>query len=201
MRRSSRHGTGFTLIEMMISLGAGISMLLALTASSASLQKSFYSMQDYADESVAEMRVMDYIGRDLRAANTVTIPTGGQTVSLQLPDIYSSYDVAGNPASNLVTPTIVNGVPQYGDAAKPLVISYFVSGTQLIRQQTIQATGQQNQMVIASNVNDMQMNFTNVGTVMQYQITFAPRYHLGNTSTRPGTVVRGTMSVRAIRFK
>jgi len=186
---------------MMVSLSAGISVLLALTASSASLQKSFYSMQDYADESVAQMRVMDYIGRDLRAANTVTIPTGGQTVSLQLPDIYSSYDVVGNPTSNVVTPAIVNAVPQYGDASKPLVISYFVSGNQLIRQQLIQATGQQNQMVIAPNVNDMQMSFTNVGTVVQYQITFAPRYHYGNTSTRPGTVVRGTMSVRAIRFK
>ncbi len=172
----------------------------AISAGVGSL-RSLNTADDYSYQSNAQLRAMDFIARDLRRAITVTIPTGGASINLTLPDYYTAYDSDGNPNGNPITPTIVNGAVVYADSAKPLSVSYSVSNGQLIRTQTIQATGAVSSLVICSKVTDFQLAFVWQSTTVTYTITFDPKYQSVSSSLNAGTKIAGTVSVRAIRFQ
>jgi hypothetical protein len=144
---------------------------------------------------------VDYIVRDLRRALTVTIPTGGSSLSLTIPDYYTSYDAQGNPTGDPRTPTIVNGSPVYGNSSQPLSVSYAVSGGQLIRTQTIQATGAVSRLVICSRVNGFTLAFVALSTTVNFTINFDPKYQGVSTALKSATALSGTVAVRAIRFQ
>jgi type II secretory pathway pseudopilin PulG len=191
----------FTLLELLISIGIGCTMFGAMMLAMSGNMKSLAMADDYSGATQAEVRAMDYIMRDLRRASSVTIPTGGNSVSLTIPDCYSSYDAAGNPASAMVTPTIVNGAITYNGGSTPLLVTYSVSGTRLLRTQTVQATGAVSTLVICNNVNNFQLAFTELTTTVSLKITFAPRFRLGSASPAAGTTLAGTASVRGVRFQ
>ena len=201
LRSTSRRTRAFTIAELLIVLGiSGILFAAVMTAGTGSL-RSLAAADDYSYESNSELLAMDYIARDLRSALTVTIPAGGQSLSVTLPQYYSAYDAQGNPNGNPITPTIVNGAPVYGDPTKPLTVAYAVSGANLIRTQTIQTTGAVSSLVVCANVNNFQLAFVPLSTTVTYTITFDPKYRSASSSQRTATTLAGTVSVRAIRFQ
>ena len=163
--------------------------------------KSLAIADDYSYQSNEELRAMDYVVRDLRRALAVTIPVGGNSLNLTIPDYYTSYDAQGNPTGNPVTPTIVNGTPVYGNANTPLTVSYAVSNSQLIRTQTIQSTGAVSRLVVCSRVNGFSLAFVALSTTVTFKITFDPKYQAVSTMMRNGTALAGTVAVRGIRFQ
>jgi len=200
--RTTRQGSqGFTLIELLISIGISAAMFAAVISAGTASLRSLKTADDYSYQSNEELRAIDYIARDLRRALTVTIPTGGQSLSLTVPDYYSSYDSQGNPNGAPVTPTISNGAASYGNSATPLLISYTVSNGQLIRMQTIQSTGAVTSLVVCSNVNDFALAFVSQTTTVTYTITFDPKYQTVSSTLNAGTKLSGTVAVRAIRFQ
>jgi Tfp pilus assembly protein PilW len=201
LHTAKRGKSAFTLVELLISLGVSGVMFAAIMSAGTGSMRSLAVADDYSYQSNEELRAMDYIARDLRRALTVTIPTGGQSLSLTLPDYYSSYDAQGNPNGVPVTPTIVNGAPVYGNAATPISVSYTVTNGQLIRTQTIQSTGAVNSLVVCSKVNDFALAFVSQSTTVTYSITFDPRYQTVSSTLNAGTKLAGTVAVRAIRFQ
>ena len=163
--------------------------------------RSLSIADDYSDQSNQELRAMDFIVRDLRRAATATISSGGNALSMTIPDYYSAYDNQGNPTGNPLTPTIVNGSPVYGNAAKPLTVSYAMSNNQLIRTQTIQATGAVSNLVICSRVNGFTLAFVPLSTTINFTITFDPKYQSASAGLKSATSLSGTVAVRTIRFQ
>ncbi len=198
---SRRTSCGFTLLELIIAIGiAGVMFAVMVGASTGSL-RSLAVADDYSYQSNEQLRAVDHLVRDLRRALVVTISSDGSSISMNVPDYYSAYDTQGNPTSNPVTPTIVNGSPVYGNAAKPLIISYAVTGGRLVRTQTIQATGAVSRMVICSRVNNFALSFVALSTTVTFKIVFDPTYQSASSALRTATQLAGTVAVRAIRFQ
>lgn len=192
---------GFTLLEMMISVGISGILFAVLLTSGTHILKSLYVADDYSNESNQELRAMDFLARDIRGALTFTIPTGGSSLTLTLPDYSSSYDAQGTPTGTPRDPVIASGVPGYGNTAQPLQVVYSVSGNTLLRQQTVQATGVTTTLVVCSNVSNFQMNFVSLSTSVKYSITFLPKYQGASATLRAGTTLAGTVCARTMRFK
>jgi Tfp pilus assembly protein PilW len=199
-------------MELLISLGVASMMFAAIMSAGTASVRSLAIADDYSYQSNEELRAMDYIARDLRRALTVTIAADGASLSLTLPDYYSSYDSQGNPDGDPVTPTIASGAAVYGNADTPLLVAYAVvpvtdadTGAevyrQLIRTQTIQATGTVNSHVICSNVTNFSLAKVQLSTTVTYSITFDPRYHPVSEVLNAATTLSGTVAVRALRFQ
>src|SRR5262249_23591901 len=154
---------------------------------------SLYVADDYSNESNEELRAMDFLARDIRGAVSFNIPAGGNTLTLTLPDYYTSYDAQGNPTGAPRDPVIANSVPAYGDTAKPLLVTYYVSGATLTRQQTVQATNTTTQLLVCSNVNALELAFVAMSTSINYSITFQPKLQSASTALRAGTTLTGTV--------
>ncbi len=186
-------------MEMLISVGISGVMFVIIISAWVGSAKSLAISDDYSYESNGELYAMDYIVRDLRRATTVTIPSAGNSLTVTMPDCYSTYDSQGNPTSAPVTPTIVNGAPKYGTL--PLTVSYSINGNRLLRTQTIGATGVVSTLVVCSKVNGFALAFVPLSTTVTFSITFDPKYQGTGMGLRSGTKLAGTVAVRAIRFQ
>lgn len=188
-------------MELLIAIGISAVMFAIILSAWVSAVRNLTIADDYSYQSNEELRAVDYIVRDLRRALTVTLATGGNSLSLTIPDYYTSYDAQGNPTGAPATPTIVNGAPVYRSATLPLSVSYTVSGSQLIRTQTIQATGAVSNLIVCSRVNDFALSFVALSTTVTFKITFDPKYQAISTMMRSGTTLAGTVAVRGLRFQ
>lgn len=77
---------GFTLIEMLLALSVGSLMLAAIVAASVCLQKSFVAIDDFFTSHLQQVRIIDYLSRDVKRAYIVTSSTNPQTVTCILPN-------------------------------------------------------------------------------------------------------------------
>jgi type II secretory pathway component PulJ len=199
--RVLKQSAAYTLVELLVGVTISSAIFATILTSGVAIYRSCMSADDYSYQANEQLRAMDYISRDLRSALSVTIPAGGQTVALTLPDIYATYDAKGNPTSTLVNPVITSAAPGYGNAAQPLSVTYYVSGNSLLRQQTVPALAQTTTKVIASNVNDFTLKFVPMSTVVNFSITFAPRKHQGSPNLKSGTTVTASVASRMLRIK
>jgi len=192
--------SGFTLLELLIGMSIAAAMFAVVLSAGSFLLKSLYVANDYSNESNEELRAMDFLARDIRGALSFSIPTGGNTLTITLPDYYTSYDAQGNPTGTPRDPVITSAVVDYGDKTKPLVVTYFVSGTNLVRRQTVQATNTTTDLLVCSNVNAMELAFVAMSTSVNYSITFQPKHQAVSAALRAGTKLTGTVSARSMRF-
>ena len=193
--------SAFTMVEILVGMGIASAMFAAALSAGLGVLRSLYAADDYSYESNQQSRAMDYIARDIRGALTVNLPTGGQTLTLTLPQYYSSYDAQGNPTGSPVDPVFDGNVPVYGNVAQPLEVTYSVNGQQLIRQQTVQSTGAIARLVVCEDVNEFQLVFVPQTTAVQYSISFQPRQRSASAALRAATTLSATVASRPIRFK
>jgi Tfp pilus assembly protein PilW len=191
----------YTLVELLVGVAVSSAIFGTILISGVAIYRSFLSADDYSYQANEQLRAIDFISRDMRSALSVTIPPGGQTVALTLPDIYTTYDAKGNPTSALVNPVITSGTPGYGNAAQPLSVTYYVSGNSLLRQQRVPATAQTTTKIVASNVNDFTLSFVPLSTVVNFSITFTPRKHRVSANLKAGTTVTASVAARMLRIK
>ena len=188
-------------MELLISVGIASVLFAALLSSGSQILKSLYVAEDYSNESNQELRAMDFLARDIREALSFTIPTGGSSLTLMLPDYYTAYGTQGEPTGDPRTPVITSSVPSYGNTAQPLQVVYFVSGSSLLRRQTVQATDVTTTLVVCSNVSNFQLNFVSLTTSVKFSITFLPKYQGASATLRAGTMLSGTVCARTVRFQ
>jgi len=201
---SYRHGApAFTLVELLISLAIAATIFVTITLAGVANMKTLAIADDYSSQSQSEMRTVDYVVRDLRRATTVTLPSGTTPLTLTIPDYYTSYDSEGNPTGSPVTPTITSGTAAYNGGTTPLLVTYSVNASgQLIRKQTIQATGAVCNLVVCPNVTNFQVTFPPLqpSTTVTFSITFQPNYQLTSAMLTAGSTLSATVAVRAIRL-
>src|SRR6266404_6307778 len=79
--KTSQSIAGFTLSEMLVSLSLSSIVLAAAITSGISLQKSFTAVDNYFSTEMQQIRIIDYLNRDVKRGLAVT-------TSVQLQPIY-----------------------------------------------------------------------------------------------------------------
>jgi prepilin-type N-terminal cleavage/methylation domain-containing protein len=195
-----RHG--FTLNELMIALAAGGVVLGATLTSSTSLQKSFNAIDSYFGTHMQQIRIVDYLSRDVKRGLVVTTSADLQTVTIKTPNyIVQAGDPEAiiNPALVGVprTPTIVNtpSGPQVNYGASTTTIVYSINGLSILRTENGVVT------TIASSTDQLVPQTTDVELAnteyTKTSITFQPIFTSGGSvAARSGTTVYSTAYLR-----
>ena len=171
-RRLSFPGcAAFTLVEAMIGAAVSSIVLATLFTGGIALMRSFNASEDYSTAQTDQLRVLDYISRDVRRALTVTVTTSPSKLTLTVPDQYAAAD----PSRTFRTPTMT--VPTEGSflgatyGTTPVTVSYYVSGSSFVRDEGGALT------VIANGVTDFQPVFNATDPAektVNTTLTFAP---------------------------
>jgi prepilin-type N-terminal cleavage/methylation domain-containing protein len=86
MKLTRIQNQGFTLAEMLLATAIGSLMLAAAIGASVTLQRSFTAIDNYFASHLQQVRIIDYLSRDVKRAYIVTSSTDRQTVTCTLPD-------------------------------------------------------------------------------------------------------------------
>jgi prepilin-type N-terminal cleavage/methylation domain-containing protein len=86
MKPARLHDQGFTLIELMFAVAVGALMMAALMAAAVCLHRSFTAVDNYFASHVQQVRIMDYLSRDVKRSYIVTTSTNLQTVTCIIPN-------------------------------------------------------------------------------------------------------------------
>ena len=200
--KSLQKTAGFTLGEMFVSISVGSIVLAAAIASSVSLQKSFSAVDNYFATHMQQVRIVDYLGRDVNRGLSVTTSVDRQSVSIDVPDyIIRAGDSEAITDPSLIgtprTPTVAytsNGVQiNYGTSTSTVVYS--------LSNNSIQRTENGAVTTIASSTDQLIPQSTDVELAntefTSTAITFMPTFTIsGNSAARAGTSLYSTAYLR-----
>src|SRR5438477_2574108 len=99
----SRKKCGFTLGELMVATGVGGTVLAAIMASSIMLQRTLNAIDNYFATQMQQIRIIDYLNRDVKRALSVTTSVDLQSVTVVMPNYIIQ---AGDPEA-LIDPTSI----------------------------------------------------------------------------------------------
>jgi prepilin-type N-terminal cleavage/methylation domain-containing protein len=199
---SSLKHLAFTLPEMMLALAVSGVVLGATLTSSTSLQKSFSAIDNYFGTHMQQIRIVDYLSRDVKRGLIVTTSVDLQTVTVTIPNYIIQ---AGDPEA-VINPASV-GTPRtptmkytpsgwqvnYGNATSTVV--YSISGLSILRSENGVVT------TIASSTDQLVPQTTDVELAnteyTKTSITFQPIFTSGGLpASRTGTTVFSTAYLR-----
>ncbi len=187
-RSHSRRTGGFTLVEVIVATAVYSILFAALASGAVALQRSFSATEKYSKSVSDQLRILDYVNRDVRRASAVTITLNSKRLNLTLPDQYAS----AAPSRTFRTPAVSMTAVTYG--AAPGTIAYQISGENCIREENGVSK------VIATGVADFQLTFDNSdpsGKVVATTLTFAPKYRMKETaSARSSTTLTSRATLR-----
>lgn len=161
---------GFTIVEMSMSVTCGLMILAAVVTAGVALQRSFMAVEGYSIAEGDQLRIQDYIALDLRRANSATVDSVANIITLTLP---AFYDANGNTLPPIYDSS--NSTLQYNNGAT-VTVSYYLSGSNFMRQVNNTATA------IATNVSTFiveskaQTDQQGLVSSVSYKITFSPRF-------------------------
>ena len=102
---------GFTLAEMLLAVSVGSLMMAAVVAASVCLQRSFTAVDNYFASHVQQVRIIDYLSRDVKRSYIVTTSADRQSVTCTIPnylvDNGSSQPTRATPTLSLVGNKVV----------------------------------------------------------------------------------------------
>lgn len=88
---------GYTLAEMLIALSVGSIMLAAIIGASIGLQKSFNATDNFFATHMQQIRIIDYLTRDVKRAYIVTTSPDKKTVTCIIPTYVNGSGVRTTP--------------------------------------------------------------------------------------------------------
>lgn len=188
----------FTLTEMMIAIAIGSIILGVTLTSSIALQKSFSAADNYFGAHMQQIRIVDYLARDVRRGFSVTSSLDKQTVTVKIPkyiiqaaDSDATLSTIGTPRSP--TLAISNGDYNinYGTTTNQITtVEYKVSGSSIQRTEDgVVTTIASSTDVLIPETIDVELANTEYTTTA---ITFKPI----SVADRSGTVVYSTAYLR-----
>jgi prepilin-type N-terminal cleavage/methylation domain-containing protein len=88
---------GFTLAELMIALAISSVTLAATLIASIALQKSFNAVDNYFATQDQQIRIIEYLSRDVKRSYIVTSASSPQTVTCTIPNYIQADGTRSNP--------------------------------------------------------------------------------------------------------
>ncbi|PYK74573.1 MAG: hypothetical protein DME42_04395 [Verrucomicrobia bacterium] len=189
------HQSGFTLAEMMTAMAVAVLIFAAILTSSLAMQKTFNAVDNYFATHIQQIRIIDYLNRDVKRALICTTSPNQQTVTLTIPKyIIQSGDpeAVSNPSlvGTMRSPTIsttTSGVQvNYGTTTSTVL--YAINGNSILRTEdgvvtTIASSTDQ----LVPSTTDADLTNTEYATMA---VTFTPIFTSGNVAAeRTGTTV------------
>ena len=200
--KTSHKITGFTLGEALISLSLSSIILGAAVTSGVGLQKSFNAIDNYFSTHMQQIRIIDYLARDVKRGLIVTTSVDLQTVTVTVPNyIIQSGDpeaianpaLIGTPRTPTITYTSSGLQVNYGSTTS--TVSYSISGSAILRTENGMVT------TIASSTDQLVPQTTDVElTNTEYanaSVSFLPIFTSGGSvAERTGTTLYATAYLR-----
>ena len=198
----SRKRVAFTLPEIALALAVSGVVFGAILTSSTSLQKSFNALDNYFGTHMQQIRIVDYLSRDVKRGLIVTTSADLQTVTVTIPNYIIQ---AGDPEA-IVNPALVGTARtptmaytpsgwqvNYGNTTSTVV--YSISGMSILRTENGTVT------TIASSTDQLVPLTTDVELAnteyAKTSITFQPIFTSGGAAAaRSGTTVYSTAYLR-----
>ncbi len=199
---NSRKRLAFTLPEITLALALSGVVFGATLTSSTSLQKSFNAIDNYFGTHMQQVRIVDYLSRDVKRGLVVTTSADLQTVTITVPN----YIIQTGDPEAIVNPALVGTARtptmaytpsgwqvNYGNTTSTVV--YSISGLSILRTENGAVT------TIASSTDQLVPLTTDVElTNTEYaktSITFQPIFTSGGAAaSRSGTTVYSTAYLR-----
>ena len=136
--------SGLTLIEVLVAMGVFGMFATALMTTWTALQTSAMNTTAYAQRQSDQMRVCDYLKRDIRRASNVAIYNGatlvagtafGSELRLTIPDYYADSREEDNAVGSSTpnTPAVTSGNVTYSST---LTVRYFVLNGAIVRNES-----------------------------------------------------------------
>jgi hypothetical protein len=200
--RISRKHFAFTLPEITLALAVSGVVFGAILTSSTSLQKSFNAIDNYFGTHMQQIRIVDYLSRDVKRGLIVTTSADLQTVTVTIPNYIiqaGDPEAVVNPAliGTARTPTMAytpsGWQVNYGNTTSTVV--YSISGLSILRTENGTVT------TIASSTDQLVPLTTDVELAntefAKTSITFQPIFTSGGAAaSRSGTTVYSTSYLR-----
>ena len=203
----------FTLVETMISLTVGGIILGGMILSFTTFQQVFAGVDDYYRATSDQMRVLDFIGQDMRRAISGAVSNSTKTLTLTLPDY---IDESQNPPVPRTAAVAAAGTVTYGTKGVQPTVVYTISGTapnQTITRVYTPTTGTATTTTLsmaAANYQFSCLNPSNPGSTANFsfggagqptsvmvQLTFQPKFNRFNfVNARTATMVSSTILLR-----
>jgi type II secretory pathway component PulJ len=194
--------TGFTLGEALISLSLSSIILGAAVTSGVGLQKSFNAIDNYFSTHMQQIRIIDYLARDVKRGLIVTTSVDLQTVTVTVsnyiiqsgdPEAIANPALIGTPRTPTIAYTSSGSQVNYGSTTT--TVSYSVSGSSILRTENGVVT------TIASSTDQLVPQTTDVElTNTEYanaSVSFLPIFTSGGSAAeRTGTTLYATAYLR-----
>jgi prepilin-type N-terminal cleavage/methylation domain-containing protein len=194
------HQSGFTLAEILTAMAIAVVIFAAILTASLAMQKTFNAVDNYFATHIQQIRIIDYLNRDVKRALSVTTSANQQTVTLTIPNYtIESNNASSSEASNpslfgtMRNPTLSStGLVNYGTTTTTVV--YSINGTSIQRTEDPKSDGHPVVTTIASSTDqlvpatiDTDLANTEYTTMA---VTFQPIFTSGNAAAeRTGTTV------------
>jgi prepilin-type N-terminal cleavage/methylation domain-containing protein len=201
----------FTLIEMMVAIAIASAILGVTLTSSIALQRSFNQVDNYSTTHMQQIRIVDYLARDVKRGLSVTSSVDFQTVTITIPKYIIQAGDSDATASNIGTsrlptrtyvpppiPTPPGWIPgdpniNYGAPLSPTTTStvvYSVVGSSIQRTEDGIVT------TIASSTDNLLPATTDIELANTEYTTTAVTFKPISVTDRNGTIVYSTAYLR-----
>jgi prepilin-type N-terminal cleavage/methylation domain-containing protein len=205
--KTSQSIAGFTLSEMLVSLSLSSIVLAAAITSGVALQKSFAATDNYFSTEMQQIRIIDYLNRDVKRGLIVTTSVDLQSVTMSVPryiiqagdpEAIADPESIGMPRDPTVAYTTsgwqVNYSPSPNSPSTTTVV-YSISGNSILRTENGVVT------TIASSTDQLVPQTTDVDLAnTEYantSVTFSPIFTSGGAvAERTGTSLYATAYLR-----
>ena len=200
--KSSQQITGFTLSEMLVSLSLSSIVLAAAITSGVSLQKSFRAVDSYFTTHMQQIRIIDYLNRDVKRGLIVTTSVDLQSVTMSIPkyviqsgdpEAIADPSLVGTPRTPTISYTSSGWQVNYSPSTSTVV--YSINGTSILRTENGVVT------TIASSTDQLVPSTTDVELAnteyAKTSVTFLPIFSSnGSSASRTGTSLYATAYLR-----
>jgi prepilin-type N-terminal cleavage/methylation domain-containing protein len=194
--------SGFTLYELLVAMSISSVVVAAAMTSGIALQKSFKAVDSYFGTHMQQIRIIDYLSRDVKRGLIVTTSVSQQSVTVTIPNyLIQSGDpeaivnpsLVGTPRMPTITSTPSGLQVNYGSTNTTVV--YSVNGNSIVRIENGVVT------TIASSTDQLVPTTTDVELAnteyTKSAVTFMPIFtSSGSAAQRTGTALYTTSYLR-----
>ena len=212
---NKRCSQGFTLVEIMVGIALGTIVLGAIIAASVSLNRTFAAVDNFFSTHLQQVRIIDYLNRDVKRSNIAEISANAQTIYCWVPKYVVQAGDSDATAGNIDTrrtPTITKTSYGYqvdyypetaqngpgGTSTNSSAVVYSISGQSILRTEDGVVT------TIASSTDQLVDQVTDVNLAssgyLSTVVSFLPIFTSnGAAMERAGTTVYSTAYLRNLR--
>ena len=193
--------SGFTLYELLVAMSISSVVVGAAMTSGIALQKSFKAVDSYFGTHMQQIRIIDYLSRDVKRGLIVTTSISPQSVTVTIPNyLIQSGDpeaianplLVGTPRTPTIADTPSGLQVNYGSTS---TVVYSVNGNSIVRIENGVIT------TIASSTDQLVPTTTDVELAnteyTKSSVTFMPIFtSSGSQAKRTGTALYTTSYLR-----